>query len=118
VVDKKCLRSLAYDMVLQVMRLTGLLLFLNSLHWVLDVTFREDDCRMRKDHAPQNFSALRKFALALLRNDSTYPKRGLRSRRKTADRVPQYRASLPELLSKSQMPIALIQMPDMNEPGL
>jgi hypothetical protein len=75
----------------------------NSLHRVLDVTFREDDCRVRKDHAPQNFSALRKFALALLRNDSTYPKRSLRSRRKTADRVPQYRASLPGLLPESQM---------------
>jgi predicted transposase YbfD/YdcC len=29
----------------------------NSLHWVLDVTFREDGCRVRKGHAPQNFSA-------------------------------------------------------------
>ena len=26
----------------------------NSLHWVLDVGFREDDCRIRKDNAPQN----------------------------------------------------------------
>lgn len=33
----------------------------NSLHWVLDVTFREDDCRVRKDHAPHNFVALRKL---------------------------------------------------------
>lgn len=66
----------------------------NSLHWVLDVTFCEDGCRVRKGHAPQNFSALRKFALALLRQDKTYPKRSLRSRRKTADRIPQYRASL------------------------
>jgi hypothetical protein len=60
----------------------------NSLHWVLDVTFREDDCRVRKGKAPQNFSTLRKFALALLRNDTTYPKRSLRGRRKTADRLP------------------------------
>jgi predicted transposase YbfD/YdcC len=66
----------------------------NSLHWVLDVTFREDDCRVRKGHAPQNLSALRKFALALLRQDTRYPKRSLRSRRKTADRIPHYRASL------------------------
>lgn len=66
----------------------------NSLHWVLDVTFREDDCRVRKDHAPQNFAALRKFALAVLRQDARYPKRSLRSRRKTADRLPDYRASL------------------------
>ena len=66
----------------------------NSLHWVLDVTFREDECRVRKGHAPQNFSALRKLALMLLRRDQTYPKRSLRSRRKTADRIPDFRASL------------------------
>jgi predicted transposase YbfD/YdcC len=66
----------------------------NKLHWVLDVTFREDDCRVRKGHVPQNLSALRKFALALLRQDKQYPKRSLRSRRKTADRIPDYRASL------------------------
>ncbi len=66
----------------------------NTLHWVLDVTFREDDCRVRKGHAPQNLSALRKFALALLRQDKQYPKRSLRGRRKTADRLPDYRASL------------------------
>ena len=66
----------------------------NSLHWVLDVTFREDDCRVRKDQAPHNFAALRKFALALLRQDTQFPKRSLRSRRKTAERLPDYRASL------------------------
>ena len=70
----------------------------NSLHWVLDVTFREDECRVRKGHAPQNFSALRKLALALLRTDQTYPKRSLRSRRKTAERIPDYRASLLKLV--------------------
>lgn len=66
----------------------------NSLHWVLDVTFREDDCRVRKDHAPHNFAALRKFALALLRQDTQYPRRSLRSRRKTAERIHNYRSSL------------------------
>lgn len=72
----------------------------NSLHWVLDVTFREDDCRVRKDHAPHNFAALRKFALTLLRQDSRYPKRSLRSRRKTAERLPDYRASLLGLIPR------------------
>ena len=66
----------------------------NSLHWVLDVTFREDDCRVRKGHAPQNLSALRKCALTLLRQDQHYPTRSLRGRRKTADRILAYRASL------------------------
>jgi len=72
----------------------------NRLHWVLDVTFREDDCRVRKDHAPHNFAALRKFALALLRQDTQYPKRSLRSRRKTAERLPDYRASLLGLVAR------------------
>ena len=35
----------------------------NGLHCHLDVTFREDDCRARKDNAAQNFSLLRKLAL-------------------------------------------------------
>jgi hypothetical protein len=58
-------------------------------------------CRVRNGHAPQNFSALRKFALALLRRDETYPKRSLRSRKKTAERLPHYRASLLGLVHKS-----------------
>ena len=39
-------------------------------------------------------SALRKLALSLVRQDTRYPKRSLRGRRKTADRLPDYRASL------------------------
>ena len=38
----------------------------NSLHWVLDVAFREDDCRIRKDDAPQNFAVIRHIAVNLL----------------------------------------------------
>lgn len=43
----------------------------NSLHWVLDVTFREDDCRVRTDHAPANFSTIRKLALNLIRSEKS-----------------------------------------------
>lgn len=38
----------------------------NSLHWVLDVAFREDNCRIRKDNAPQNLAILRQIAVNLL----------------------------------------------------
>ncbi len=38
----------------------------NSLHWVLDVAFGEDDCRIRKDNAPQTLAVLRHIAVNLL----------------------------------------------------
>jgi predicted transposase YbfD/YdcC len=65
-----------------------------AMHWVLDVTFREDDCRVRKGHAARNFSAIRKFALSALRNDKAHADRSLRRRRKLADRRPDYRVEL------------------------
>lgn len=39
----------------------------NSLHWVLDVTFREDNCRVRDQTAVRNLALLRKIALNLVR---------------------------------------------------
>jgi len=39
----------------------------NQLHWMLDVVFREDEARTRKDYAPENLAALRRIALNLLR---------------------------------------------------
>jgi len=35
----------------------------NGLHWILDVVFREDECRICKGYAAENFSRLRRFAL-------------------------------------------------------
>jgi len=55
----------------------------NSLHWVLDVAFREDDSRVRKDHAPQNFSILRQLALNLLKQETSL-KVGIKAKRKHA----------------------------------
>mgnify|MGYP001005794252 CR=1 FL=1 len=65
-----------------------------SMHWVLDVVFREDDCRVRKGHAARHLSAVRKFALSALRTDPLDSDRSIRRRRKLADRRPDYRASL------------------------
>jgi predicted transposase YbfD/YdcC len=39
----------------------------NSLHWVLDVVFREDECRKREKNSAKSFSLLRKFALNTLK---------------------------------------------------
>lgn len=39
----------------------------NKLHWHLDVTFREDESRKRKDHSAQNFAIITKTALNLLK---------------------------------------------------
>jgi predicted transposase YbfD/YdcC len=55
----------------------------NELHWVLDVAFREDDCRIRADNAAANFSAMRQHALALLKR-RTETKVGIKNRRLSA----------------------------------
>jgi predicted transposase YbfD/YdcC len=44
----------------------------NKLHWSLDVTFNEDHCRIRKDHAPENVVAVRHIALNLLRQEHSH----------------------------------------------
>lgn len=41
----------------------------NRCHWVLDMTFDEDHCRIRKGHAAKNLALLRKLTLNLLRQD-------------------------------------------------
>ena len=49
----------------------------NSLHWTLDVSFREDQCRVRKDHGQQNMNTLQQIGHNLLKNEekpeSGYP---------------------------------------------
>ncbi|WP_448265618.1 ISAs1 family transposase [Nostoc sp. DSM 114159] len=51
----------------------------NSLHWLLDVALREDDCRIRKDNAPQNFAILRHIAVNLLTQEKRV-KRGIKNK--------------------------------------
>ena len=39
----------------------------NSLHWVMDMTFRDDECRIRTEHAPENFVTLKHMATNIAR---------------------------------------------------
>ena len=55
----------------------------NKVHWVLDIAFREDDCRIRKGHGAENFAVLRHIALNLLRRE-TSAKRSIKGKRMKA----------------------------------
>jgi predicted transposase YbfD/YdcC len=65
----------------------------NGLHWVLDVTFREDDSRVRDRTAARNLAILRKIAINLMGRDRT-PRISMRARRKQAAWNDDYMLSL------------------------
>ena len=60
----------------------------NSVHWVLDMAFREDESRVRKGHGPENLAVLRHIALNLLRDDST--RLGIKNKRLKAGWSTEY----------------------------
>lgn len=60
----------------------------NRLHWVLDVTFADDQSRLRKGHGARNMATVRHFALNLVRTATD--KRSIKSRRKIAGWDPDY----------------------------
>lgn len=64
----------------------------NSLHWVLDMVFRDDECRVRTDNAAANFTTLKHMSLNLLRRPPG--KQSIRGRRKAASWDDDYLASL------------------------
>jgi predicted transposase YbfD/YdcC len=64
----------------------------NSLHWVLDVTFREDLARVRKGQGAKNMAVVRHFAVNIVRTAND--KLSLKTRRKRAGWDPQYLAAL------------------------
>jgi predicted transposase YbfD/YdcC len=64
----------------------------NQLHWVLDVTFNDDQARCRTGHGAKNMAVVRHFALNLVRGVND--KRSLRRRRRRAGWDPDYLASI------------------------
>jgi predicted transposase YbfD/YdcC len=64
----------------------------NSLHWVMDMIFRDDECRVRTDHAPANFTTVKHMAHNLIRKAPG--KDSLRLRRKLAAWDDHFLASL------------------------
>jgi predicted transposase YbfD/YdcC len=64
----------------------------NSLHWVMDMVFRDDECRIRTEHAPANFTTLKHMAHNLIRKAPG--KDSLRLKRKTAAWDDDFLASL------------------------
>jgi len=64
----------------------------NSLHWVMDMVFRDDECRVRTDHAPANFTTIKHMAHNLIRKAPG--KDSMRLRRKVAAWDDDFLASL------------------------
>jgi predicted transposase YbfD/YdcC len=64
----------------------------NSLHWVMDMVFRDDECRIRTDHAPANFTTVKHMAHNLIRKAPG--KDSLRLKRKVAAWDDDFLASL------------------------
>ena len=52
----------------------------NDLHWCLDIAFREDHSRIRKDHAPENFGILKHMAINMIKKEKSL-KAGIQAKR-------------------------------------
>lgn len=74
----------------------------NTLHWTLDMTFGEDDSRMRSGHSAENSAMMRRIALSLVKRDTT-SKCSLKRRRKICNYDNEY---LERLLFNSDSTLA------------
>jgi predicted transposase YbfD/YdcC len=83
----------------------------NQLYWSLDVTFGEDQARLRTGNAAENFSILRRLALNLFRQDKSV-KAGVKARRLLASTDDTYRQKLLGL----QVGSCLMRLPWLHHP--
>ena len=72
--------SLKGDIALIAAAIRGHWAIENSLHWTLDMTFREDESRIRKNHAPENMAVVRHMALNMLNKENS-KKRSIKKKR-------------------------------------
>ena len=72
----------------------------NQLHWVLDVTFGEDACRIRTGNAPENMALLKRWSINLLNRETSFK----RSTRQKARRASMDKGYLLQVLSASVPP--------------
>ncbi|OYT91757.1 MAG: hypothetical protein CFE43_11695 [Burkholderiales bacterium PBB3] len=68
----------------------------NELHWSLDVSFREDDCRVRKDEGPANLACLCRVALSQLKAETSL-KVGIKTKRSRAGWDETYMEKVPNM---------------------
>lgn len=66
----------------------------SCLHWSLDVTFREDNCRIRNENAALSMSWLRKFSLGLLKNEKSFKRASIRRKQLKVWADPAYLAKV------------------------
>lgn len=65
----------------------------NKLHWQLDVSYGEDDCKIHKDNGAENFSVIRRATLNLLKADKK-TKAGIKNKRSKAGWDKNYMLSI------------------------
>lgn len=66
-----------------------------SMHWMLDMTFREDESRIRKAQGPLAFNVMRKIAMVLFKQDET-KRASMAAKKKMAGLDDEYRSTLLE----------------------